>query len=482
MSDYSLLGSFSEGGASGLNAELITKLKDADTVAKVDPITEEIDSIPTETEAMDEIRTQIDSFIEMMDYFDIYSDENIFNQYVFDSSGASAVFEKDANSVLDEGLVSVNVEQLATKSIWQSKEITEDYVYNKNDPADAFAIEIDSTGEKFVMDFEGMTIKEIAKEISSYDEFSATVEETSDNQFRLIIQGETGEDNKFTIKNWATSATLGFNRSDSEVAEATDMKATVNGISYELASNTIEMSDGLKITALKVDEPDDATTLTVSKDTEAVTLAVEALITQYNTLHDVITEEIDDPDSVIEDHDMLETILDNVKNMLFKSYGAADPEYGDTLDEYGDVEHSHSNVINNTINIFSLGIELDQYGGLSLDSDTFEDIVSGDSDIFDFDDLKNVFTGTYTNKGLGVQIEEYLSSLDSYEGALYDYDLEVIERQAELETKKEDEIDKLDIKYNAMAAKFAAYAALITTMESSFSSLELMINESTSDS
>ena len=682
MSDYSLLGSFSDGGASGLNAELITKLKDAETVTKVDPLTEEIENIPLETEKMDEIRTQIDSFIEMVDYFDIYSDENIFNQYVFDSSGASAVFDRDESSVLEDGLTSVHVDALAQKDIYQSDSVTnktstiggtseEDTItigieskpvyqsnavydnssnalsnvsgssfvgdFTINNGTTDFTITTDATttwddlkdqinnadstlvakfennrlsithsdgetelaftstsgddivsnlglgesGKKFAavkteraytgtnavtttdlvgegsitlttegkssitfdtnstttwddlkdqiddhpsyvatFDNDGKlkvvasdsslainisenldvtvgfigsssstsrTYEELADAINKDEDLEASMEKVGDDSYKLILKSaETGEDNLLTI------STAGIIASDTtlkdlgtvanHVLTAQNLEATVDGINYNLSSNTIELDSGLDITAVKVDEGTDVTTLTVSKDTEAVTLAVEALITQYNSLYDMINEEIDDTDSPIEDKDMLSNILDTVKDMLFQSYGAGEPEYGSKTDSYGDIELSYSNVTNNTINLFSLGIELDQYGALSLDSETFEEIVSGDNENFDFDDLKNVFTGTYTNKGVGVQIQEYLKSLDSYQGALYDYDLDVIERQAELETKKEDEVDALDVKYDAMAAKFAAYAALITTMESSFSSLELMINESTSDS
>jgi flagellar hook-associated protein 2 len=166
--------------------------------------------------------------------------------------------------------------------------------------------------------------------------------------------------------------------------------------------------------------------------------------------------------------------------MLFDNYGAETPTFGTETDDYGDIVKAHSNVTNNDKNLFMFGFELDKNGHLSVDSDTFNDIVNGENENYSFEDLKSVFTGAYENKGLGVQIKDYLDDLDGYEGLLTNYESQMDERKIELEEEKEEEIDRLDAKYGIMAEQFSAYSAIIAQMEASFSGLKMMIEQSTS--
>jgi len=60
MSDYSMMGSFSTGGASALNGELIQKLKDAETKSKVAPLDNKLDDWQVESDKMTEINEKVD--------------------------------------------------------------------------------------------------------------------------------------------------------------------------------------------------------------------------------------------------------------------------------------------------------------------------------------------------------------------------------------------------------------------------------------
>jgi flagellar hook-associated protein 2 len=56
--------------------------------------------------------------------------------------------------------------------------------------------------------------------------------------------------------------------------------------------------------------------------------------------------------------------------------------------------------------------------------------------------------------------------------------MQLIENKTETEEKKKTELEKLDGKYDDMAAVFSAYGSVITKMESSFSGLKRMMAES----
>lgn len=558
--DYSSIGGFGGEGAQSVNGTMINKIRAAEEASTIDPITEDIDNIALEAEKLEEIKTKISELEDIVSYFDLYNDENVFNQYLYDTSGTSAVYDAIDKTTLEEGTTSINITQLAQKDVYQSSTIASE---TASPPSGDFTV---SLGGEVVFnsndledsDISNMTYKELAAEINKKEGLNASVEQVGDNSYRLIVKStETGTENALSF---GGSVNLGFDTGDkqfnsaavsdlstkpangtitvggtdftfdgsqtisemvstinddpninatinekneieitmsngSDVAisstvanisftaenqnhtlHAQNLKASIDGVEYNKSSNSITIQDNLKITAVSLGD----SSVTVSKDSSAVVVAAEALATAYNDLTTFISDEIGDTDSVIGDKSSLRTILADVKAMLFQSYGADNPTFGTLEDEYGDVILGHSNVTNNDKNIFVLGFSLDEYGGLSVDSDVMNGIISGEDENYNFDDLKNVFTGSYENKGLGVQIKDYLDQLDSYNGLLTSYETSMDTRKTDLEEDKEEEIERLDSKYQIMAEQFSAYSSLISQMESSFSSLEMMIAESTS--
>lgn len=75
-----------------------------------------------------------------------------------------------------------------------------------------------------------------------------------------------------------------------------------------------------------------------------------------------------------------------------------------------------------------------------------------------------------------------MDSLDSSTGLLTTYQDKLNTYISTLSDDYDTASTKLDEKYTAMSAQFAAYTVLITQMENAFSSLKLLIDSSTSDS
>jgi flagellar hook-associated protein 2 len=480
--DYSMIGSVGSDAAQSVNGDMINKIRAAEEKASLDPIIEDIDNISLEEEKLEEIKAKVTEFVEIVEYFDLYNDENVFNQFLFDTSGTSAVFDAVDMSTLKEGTTSINVTQLAQRDVFQSNVTLEADIEN-NVSAGTLSIQI-GTAAAIDFDTTDKTLAQIASEIDATDGLISSVEEVGDGEYRLIIKSDdSGTENELTITG-AASQTLGYTtdgtteNAANHILTAQNLQATIDGVEYDVSSNSITTQGSLKITAVELG----TSTITVSKDTSAITVAAEAMATKYNELVEMLNEEIYDSESVIGDKDTLRTILSDVKDMLFEDYGADTPTYGTEVDEYGDTVLAHSNVTNNDKNIFIFGFELDKSGNLTVDTDTMNDILNGEDDNYDFDDLKNVFTGVYENKGLGVQLKEYLDDLDGYEGLLSEYEENMDERLIDLEEDKEDEIERLDAKYGIMAEQFSAYSALIAQMEASFSGLKMMIEQSTASS
>ena len=552
MADYSLLGSFSTGGASALSGDVLTKLREAEEKSLITPLDTKLELAETEAEKILEIKEQVTAFQDIMKYFEVGQEDNVFTQKLMDTTGSSVVFESDNTSTLLDGKRTVSISQLAQQDIYQSSTFSnKEAIPTGTDSSDKISIQI-GTGTAIDFETEGKTYEEIAQTINTQDGLTASVEKISDTDYRLIVKStESGTSNALTItqtgldldfgesytsdtiaggvttsngsldidgtsvpftsgdsltdiKNAITTAgianvsvtvadnkitiakddnssivisSIGFDfgfDDDTQTLKAQNLEANVDGTDYTLSSNTIALSDGLNIQALKVDDAGEVSTLNISKDTSAVIIAVEQMTTQYNTLKDLITTELNSSDSSITDKDSLRSILSEVKALLFNDYGAETPTFGSETDEYGDQVLGHSNVTNNDKNLFDFGFSLDSQGNLSVDTDELKDGLEDK-----MEDLKLLFVGSYENKGLGTLLSETLDSFDGYEGLLYNYDLKMIANKEDTEKEKEAAVKSLDTKYQIMAESFAAYGGLITQMESSFSGLKQMIAQST---
>ena len=549
--DYSMIGSVGGEAAQSVNGDMINKIRAAEEKALIDPITEDIDNISIETEKLEEIKAKVIEFQDVVNYFDIYNEENVFNQYLFDGTGTSAVFDSVDMSSLKEGTTTVNITQLAQKDVFQSAVVASETAAVPSGTLTINGVDFDTSQD------DANTYEKLAGKIEQTDGLTASVEQVGDNSFRLVvksedsgiinsvnisgldlgfdtgniqiksdvidpttntiagdivIKGTDGVDVTFSNDGTESYADLvtkidnnsNFNASindDNEIVitmtdgsevsvtsdafglnltgdnlnhtlKAQNMNAQIDGIEYDVSSSSITTQGSLKITGLELG----TSSITVSKDSSAVAIAAETMVTKYNELQEMLNEEIYSEEAGIEDKSMLRNILSDMKSMLFANYGAAVPEYDSTvLDEYGDIVKNHSNVTNNDINLFVLGFELDKSGNLVMDSDIFNSILNGEDDNYDFDDLQNVFTGSYTNKGVGVQLNDYLDALDGYNGTFYDYDIDIIAKKEDLEKEKEDELERLDAKYGIMAEQFSSYSALISQMEASFSGLKMMM-------
>jgi flagellar hook-associated protein 2 len=543
--DYSSIGSVGGDATQSLNGEIINKIRAAEEEAVLDPITEDIDNIALEQEKIDEIKSKLTDFIDITSYFDISDSDNVFNQFLFDTTGDSAVFDVTDKSTLTEGSYSVHVDQLAQRDVFQSVTIADT---SADVESGILSIQI-GTGDALTFDTTaGVSYENLALMINQTEGLDASIEQVGDAEYRLVVKStETGNSNSLTFSGLDT---LGFNsttdtkfiseitttafgdgevsgsidingvtfdnggsnyssiddfitdvnnhadfnasvvngrieitRTDgtsvtianntlsdgagtsltfaeentSQVLQAQDFMGVIDGIEYERSSNSVTIQNSLKITAIQVDDEGESSTVTVSKDNSAIQVALESMILYYNDLVETIDTELNSTDSVIEDKSSLRTMMSDLKNILFTTYS-------------------------DDKSAFLFGIELDKYGNLSLDESTLDDILNGVDENYTVDDLKEVFTGTIESEGIGVLLKDYMTDLTRYEGLLYNYENNMDSRLEDLEEDKEKAIERLDTKYDIMAKQFSAYGALIAQMEASFSSLKMMIAQSTASS
>jgi flagellar hook-associated protein 2 len=433
------------GQAASLNSDLIEKLKTAERKSTVAPIETNIEKITKEKETFSTIESKISELLEAIKPFDLFVSGGVtaFEQKSATTSGDSVTFDAADIKALQKGFTSVSVSQLAQKDVYQSNavnEVTKDTAINQG--------ELVINGESF--DTNNKTYKQLADEINAKTGMNASLEQVGNDSFRLVIKSEeSGLANKLTISGVASTA-LGLDEPLNNILKAQDLKATVDMVEYEVSSNVLTV-DGLKITANKVDTNGSSSSINIVEDNTELETQMNNFISKYNETVALIDSEALSADSALGDKSAIRSIITELKDKLFGSYGT-----------------------NSDKSVFNFGIELDKYGGLSLDSTKFNKAVQED-----LSGLKDLFLGSAEKKGLGTILKETIDNMSFSGGVLNTYESSMITRETKLNESKEKAEASLNAKYEQLALQFSSYGALINQMESSFSGLKLLIQQST---
>ena len=428
------------GQAASLNSDLIEKLKTAERKSAVAPIEAKIEKMVKEKETFSTIEKKIAELLESIKPFDLFVSGAVtaFEQKSATTSGDSVTFDAADVKALKKGFTSVDIKTLAQKDVYQTNDVTgvqKDQVIGKGD--------LIVNGQVFKTD--NLTYKQLADEINTKEGMSASLEQVGTDSYRLVIKSkESGLDNALLITGDAKSA-LGLDVTENHKQTAQNMKATVDGVEYNVSSNSLVV-DGLKISANKAG----ISTINVTEDNSQIEAQMKNFVDKYNELVALIETETLGSDSSLNDRSSIKGIVNQIKDKLFGSYGAA----GDK-------------------SVFNFGIELDKFGGLSIDSKKFNEAVQKD-----MVGLKDLFIGSAEKKGLGTVLKETLDTMKFTGGVLNSYDAAMKTRETILNENKEKAEKSLDVKYQQLALQFSSYGALINQMESSFSGLKLMIQQS----
>jgi len=437
------------GGGASLNQELIDNLKAAEKKSTVEPIETKIENWDLELEKISEIGTKVTDFLEQVKLFDLYNSTSAFEQMTASTTG-SALFDAVDVSELTPGTVTTIFTQLANKDVYQSGSMN---TATKDADVDLGTLTI-QVGSETAVDFDttGKTYDELADEINLSTGVTASVEQVGSgpDAFRLVLKSsESGTDNALTITG-AASTSLGYDDElNNHTLTAQNMIGEIDGITYNVSSNTVTVQGNLTVTATELNN---TSTITIQRDTSSVITQVDSMLTLYNELVDLVDEEALSADSPVSDTSTLRSMMSQIKDYLFADYGASADK-----------------------NIFQYGIEIDKTGHLAIDTETFADALNNN-----FDDLKEIFVGTAANEGLGTQLKTFVDGLDGFEGLLYTYSENMTATKLTLDEDLITANEELDSKYALMSSQFASYGAIIAQMEASFSGLKQMIAESTS--
>ncbi|MDN5124943.1 flagellar filament capping protein FliD [Aliarcobacter butzleri] len=432
-------------GSTSLNEALIEKLKEADKASSVTPLEKKLEKFTTEKEVVANIQTKVSELLSAVKVFSLNqtTGANAFQQKSANVTGDGVTFDSDDLSALKSGSLSVKVEQLAQKDVWQSKQF-DGTSTTKSSLVNQGTLNINGTP----IDTTNKSYSDLVSEINKISGVQASLVEDSNGKFRLSIKSsETGESNKinFTGSDSTALSHFGFDDTTNNVLKAQDMKMKVDGVDYSGSSNTITI-DGLKITATK---STGESTINIEDDNSNIKTQMQAFVTAYNTLNTLISGEVYSTDSSLGDKASIRNVMSQLKEQLFGT-GSGDKT------------------------IFSYGFSFDSSNGnLVLSSTEFDNAIKNDKE-----GLQNLFVGVAEKKGIATTLDELISN-SGINKDLIDYESNMLSRQTKLTEQKDAAQEALDTKYKLMSQQFAAYTTIITQMENSFSGLKMLIQQST---
>ncbi|MDA8911604.1 flagellar filament capping protein FliD [Pseudomonadales bacterium] len=281
--------------------------------------------------------------------------------------------------------------------------------------------------------------------------FTATLvdTDTDGNNYRLVIQGPSGEDNAFTV---SSTPNLGFHASGNQLTTAANARFTVDGIAIERASNTV--SDAITGITLNLNAVASGISLQVVSDTSTLKTKLQDLVSVYNDMQIALTE-LGDPDS---DEEEVGGALSNDLSLL--------RTVRDTV--YDAISTASSTPSGGVNSLTDLGIELTRTGTLSFNESTYDTVA-----LNKFSDIVTMLSAGTTDQsafssdeqGLAFDATVKLDTLmDAYDGIFVIRESSAADKLTDYEDRLSKIEMRMEMVYQSYVRQFSAMETLINTL------------------
>ncbi len=450
MGDISSLGI----GSGVLTADVIDQLKEADSSRLIKPIENKITLNNQRQDAEDLLTSLMKNFKASASAL---SYDTLFDNKTVDVTGSAKV-TVDAGATVES--FTLETTTLAKKDITSFGALSDKDITPIASGAGTLSI------GSYTIDYdETMSLQDLAQAITDTagSTISASILQTGDGSYNLVVSSKsTGASEALTITdNDGLMDGALFNPYDAttnpngyqKVQTATDAEFKYNGISIVRSTNDIDdLILGVNIT---LNEEGAFSSIDIKQDTSNIVDELQLFVDSYNTLMQNITDmTVKDEETGAEGVFNSSSFVKSISRDLTRAITA----------------------LNDEGSLLNYGFDLDRYGVLSLDKSVIEEKLRDDPDA-----VKLFFTGGINSDGNDVTgiFESIDNKLDSYTG----YGKLLSSFKTDLETEGSSLNDSylrakasLDSRYDIMTKRFIAYDAMISKLNSQFSSLQMMID------
>lgn len=447
-------------GSGVLTADVLDQLRAADEATQIKPTQAKIELNDQKQEAyslLTSLMTTFKASASALSYDTVFQNKDV------SSSG-------DAKVTIDQG---ANVDSFTLETIeLAKKDITKLGALADRDQtkiaASSGTLTIANGDETFEVAYNAtMTLQDLSQAITDAggDRFSSSILQTGEGAFNLMLSSkETGSAQQLSITD--TSGNLDaalFAAADPEanpngfekVQDGGDASFEYNGILISRPTNSFnDLVSGVNISLTKAGDFSD---INVSLDKEPIMDEMQLLVDGYNEL------------------------VSNLKDMTLSNQETGNEGVFTNDSFVKSLSRELSNMVTEFTNGSSLveyGIELLQDGRMSFNSSVLSAKIDADPD-----GVKQAFTGvTDTNgeftPGIFNAMDEKLANYTGSNKMLSNYASALENEAKSFRESLERSTESLNARYESMASRFAAYDSMIARVNSQFSSIQMMIDQS----
>lgn len=464
-------------GSGVLTADVLDQLRASDEASIISPINTKIESNTKQKDAytlLNSLMTTLKSNASALSY------DTLFDTKEVTSSGEAVV-------TLDDGSLaeSFTLETLALAK----KDVTKLGALGAKDTAIAATgsgtLTIGSGTNSFTVDYTAtMTLQDLAQAITDAggDTFSASILQTAEGKYNLMISSkETGAEKALTITDTGgklNAALFGaYNETSNphgyqKVQEGSDASVKYNGILISRSSNSFDdLIQGVNISLKK---EGDFSSIDIKMDKtpiiDEMTLFVESYNALISNLKDMTTSDSEaGTEGIFNNDSFVKSISREMASMLSLNVN------GQSL---MGLSSSYTNLSGESA--VSSVFELSSDGTLSFSSTALENLIDKDPD-----SMKKLFSGetdedgNFTN-GIFNTLNEKLLTYTGSGKLLSNFSDGLDSAGTTLQESLTKAQASLDARYATMASRFAAYDSMISKINNSFASLQMMIDDSSS--
>ncbi len=268
-------------------------------------------------------------------------------------------------------------------------------------------------------------------------DFTSTITSASQTASNVTTEADSSLSSKLQLNNI-------------QVAEAATFK--YNGIEISRDDNTVEdLIVGVTIELNQNQEATDSASIAIAQNNTSISSEISLFVTNYNNL------------------------MTNLQDMTRsdRETGSVGIFNGDSFVKSisRDITNMVTSMNSNGVSLMDYGIDIDRDRVMSLDNDVF-----AKKYVTDAAGMELFFSGNSTTDGIFTELN---SKMDSYMG----YEKLMSNFSDNLDASKESLVDRhtkqkasIDARYEILQTKFIAYDAMISRLNSQFSSMQMMIN------
>ncbi|HLD22472.1 MAG TPA: flagellar filament capping protein FliD [Sulfuricurvum sp.] len=446
-------------GSNVLTADVIDKLKAADTANIVTPIDKKITLQAQKESALNLLSSLLSSIKANVSSL---SDDTLYQKRTVSGNSDAVSVTALSGSAIQSFSITDTV--MAKKGILESGAFSSTTA-TVSSGSGTMSLAID--GQTFDIDYTASTtLTDLEESIASAagEKVTASILQTGANEYHLVLTSkETGADQTIslsdsvggTLNNELKTYDITTNPTGVQsIQTASDASFKYNGISITRASNSVDdLIVGVTINLL---QDAGSTNISISQNTTAISDELKNLATSYNTL----IKQLDD---------MTLSDLANGKVGIFN---------GDNTIKAikREVTKMITSVNANGDSLAQYGIGLDQNGTMTFTKSAFDTKMSADPTALEaFFSGSTDASGEYTEGVFG----NFNTLLDSYtkSSGLMSTLLDGSKNETKtLNSERTRASALLTARYDTMTTRFAMYDAIISKINSQFSSLQMQIN------